>query len=459
MSAGPEIVVVGAGFAGLSAAVRLAQGGARVLVLEARGRLGGRASAFTDRETGQRIDNGQHVLLGCYRETFAFLRAIGAAGRAPVAAGLDVPYVDRDGARTRLRCPDLPSPLHLLAGVLEWEGLSLRDRLSVVALAPVLFRARRWAQGAQVDTAALFSPDETVERWLVRHRQTPRVREMLWEPLAVAALNQDVRTAAAAPFVRVLGGVFGPDARDASIAVPAVPLDELYAEPARREIERRGGDVRVNALARVIVGPEGVRGAEVRGAPVPARTVVAAVPWHDLPSLFRGDTGPLGAVLAAASATPPSPIVTVNLWFDRRVLDAPYVGLPGRTMQWAFNRSPGRDTGPFLVTLVSSGAGDVARRDTADLVGLALDEVCEALPGTGPSSLVRATVVREPHATFSLAPGLPARPAARTAVPGLFLAGDWVDTGLPATIESAVVSGHRAADEALAFARGREPDA
>jgi squalene-associated FAD-dependent desaturase len=450
MSATADVVVIGAGFAGLSAAVRLAQRGARVLVLEARGRLGGRATAFTDRETGARLDNGQHVLLGCYRETFAFLRALGVQDRVPVAPGLHVPYVDRAGARTCLRCPDLPSPLHLLAGVLEWQGLSFRDRLSVASLAPVLLRARRWAQGGRVDTASLFTADETVEQWLVRHGQNARVCEMLWEPLAVAALNQDVRTAAAGPFVRVLGGVFGPDPRDASIAVPAVPLDELYAVPARREIERRGGEVRVNALARVAMGPEGVRGVEIRGEPLAARTVVAAVPWHDLPALFRGDTAPMAGVLHAAAATPASPIVTVNLWFDRPVLDTPFIGLPGRVMQWAFDKPSGTGAAPFHLSLVSSGAEEVFRRASDDLVGLALDEVCEALPGTRPSSLVRATVVREPNATFSLAPGSPRRPATRTAIPGLFLAGDWVDTGLPATIESAVTSGHWAADAVLA---------
>jgi hypothetical protein len=272
---------------------------------------------------------------------------------------------------------------------------------------------------------------------------------MLWEPLALAALNQDIRAAAAGPFVRGLGGVFGPDTRDASIALPTVPLDELYAGPAREEIERRQGEVRVNALARVVLCPAGVRAVEVRGEPLETRTVIVAVPWHDLPSVFRGDTGPLADVLRAAAGTPASPILTVNLWFDRPVLDACFIGLPGRVMQWAFDKSARSGNGPFRLSLVSSGAADVCRRSSDDLVALALDEICEALPGTRPSSLVRATVVREPNATFSLAPGLPARPETRTAVRGLFLAGDWVDTGLPATIESAVVSGHRAADAVL----------
>jgi len=333
----------------------------------------------------------------------------------------------------------------------DWQALSARDRLAVVALAPSLWRARRWAQGANVDLPALFSRDETVEEWLVRHGQTPRVRQMLWEPLALAALNQDVRSAAAGPFVRVLGGVFGRDSRDASIAIPAVPLDELYVEPARQDLERRRGEVRVNALARVVLEASGPRAVEVRGQRLEPRAVIVAVPWHDLPSVFRGATDPIANVLRAAAGTPASPIVTVNLWFDRSVLDTAFVGLPGRVMQWVFDKSATSGDGTSRLSLVSSGAADVFRRSSDDLIAIGVEEVREALPGARHAAVVRASVVREPNATFSLAPGSPARPATRTAVPGLFLAGDWVDTELPATIESAVVSGHRAAEAARGY--------
>ncbi len=146
-----------------------------------------------------------------------------------------------------------------------------------------------------------------------------------------------------------------------------------------------------------------------------------------------------------------SPIVTANLWFDRPVLDAPFVGLPGRAFQWAFDRrhvTPGEAT---YVSMVCSGADDVVDLANDAIVARAHAELRHALPAVARARLVRGTAVRERRATFSLAAGEPARPATATAVPGLFLAGDWIDTGLPATIESAVVSGHRAARAVLDF--------
>src|SRR4051794_29846618 len=167
---GPDVVVIGAGCAGLSAAARLARQGLRVLVLEARGRLGGRATAFADRETGELVDNGQHILLGCYTDTFAFLGDIGALDNVRVQPQLAVTMIDRAGRRSRLSCPSLPSPFHLFAGVLEWEALSWRDRLSIFDMATPLKLARRELRPGATMRAA--SPGETVQHWLERNGQT-----------------------------------------------------------------------------------------------------------------------------------------------------------------------------------------------------------------------------------------------------------------------------------------------
>jgi len=427
-----DVVVAGAGFAGLSAAVRLTKRGARVLVLEARSRLGGRATAFADRETGELVDNGQHVLLGCYRDTLSFLADIGATDNVRVQRQLSVTMIDRQGTRSRLVCPTLPSPLHLIGGVLEWDALGWRDRLSILRMDGPLHRKP--------------SDGETVDAWLIRNGQTPRLREMLWEPLALAALNQSIALAAAAPFARVLAEMFGPDPQAAAIVLPAKPLHQMYAEPARAFIERHGGSVRTGSPAHVAIGASGVtvEAGDDRWTP---KAVVSAVPWFALENLIVGDRSPLHPIIKCANGMSSSPIVTVNLWFDRMVMpgDEPFVGLPGRDMQWVFDKRLVFGGSASHLSLVSSGASPLVAKTNAELIAAAHQELSEALPEVRAARLVRSTVIRESRATFSLAPGQPARPGPRTNVPGLYLAGDWIDTGLPATIESAVRSGHAAA--------------
>jgi squalene-associated FAD-dependent desaturase len=436
-----DAAVIGAGFAGLAAGAKLAEAGARVLVLDARPQLGGRATAFVDRDTGELVDNGQHVLFGCYGETLQFLRRIGAEDHVRIQPALEVPFLDGAGRRSVLRCPPLPPPLHLLAGVLDWDALPWADRLSTLWLAGPLRRARRGD--------VPVSP-QTVSEWLTAGRQGAKVREWLWEPLAVAALNQSPDEAAAAPFIRVLAQMFGPDTSAAAIVLPNRPLHLMYAEPARDFITARGGEVRTNALARLAVEGGRVTAVDIRGERIAVDRAIAAVPWFALRQLFAGNVSPrMQSIVAAADAMVSKPIVTVNLWYDRQVMQDAFVGLPGRTMQWVFEKRVAFGEEASHLSIVSSAADAISGTATADLIHLAAAEVAGALPEARKATLVRGTVVREKRATFSLAPGQPPRPSTVTPIEGLALAGDWIDTRLPGTIESAVLSGHWAADAIL----------
>jgi squalene-associated FAD-dependent desaturase len=434
----PDAVVIGGGFAGLAAATRLAEQGTHVVVLEARPALGGRATAFTDPASGERVDNGQHMLLGCYRDTFRFLDRIGAADHVRIQDRLTVDMIDREGRASRLACPALAPPFNLLGGLLTWKALGWRDRLAATSV----------GRG--------FTPrqNETVRQMLVRCRQTPRTIEMLWEPLGVAALNQSIDAAAAAPFARALAEMLGDRPLDASLVFPLKPLDEMYALPARAYIEKRGGQVRTNAPATIDVSisagadPSGVQ-VRTRAEDFRAAAVICAVPWFALPDVFIEAPESLRPTIDAARRTAASPIVTVNLWLDRSVSDHLLVGLPGRTMQWVFDKRRIFGGEASHLSLVSSGAENVVSLSNDELIQLAIREVNDALPAARAAVVRRAVVVREKRATFSVAPGQPPRPQAKTAVPGLFLAGDWIDTGLPATIESAVRSGHMAASLVL----------
>ena len=450
-----DAIVIGAGFAGLSAAVRLARLGGRVLVLEARGRLGGRATAFEDRESGEFVDNGQHVLVGCYRETYSFLGEIGALEYVRLQPQLGLTMIDPSGRRSRLSCPRLPAPLHLVAGIMEWDALTWSDRLAALQMVTPLRLARRALSPSARVIAA--SPGETVESWLIRHGQTDRLREMLWGPLALAALNQPTTQAAAPVFARVLAEMFSADPLAAAIGLPTRPLDQMYAEPSRRYIERCGGTVRTGSAATIRIGTDATISVASGTTGWTAGTVIAAVPWHALPELFEGDVSALQPTLARCRDMTASPIVTVNLWLDRSILDEPFVGLPGRAMQWVFEKRHIFGERASHLSLVSSGASSLVSRTNPELIKMACDELREAIPRATGAELLNATVVREPLATFSLAPGQPSRPGTVTEVRGFYLAGDWVATGLPATIESAVRSGHRAADAAFSRVTAESP--
>ncbi|HEX8028925.1 MAG TPA: hydroxysqualene dehydroxylase HpnE [Vicinamibacterales bacterium] len=433
-----DAIVIGGGCAGFSAATALSESGARVLVLEARPGLGGRATAFTDPETGERVDNGQHILMGCYVDTLAFLKRIGADDRVRWQTGLRVSMIDRAGHHSVLALPSLPSPLHFLAGVLAWDALSWNERLSVLRIGASLRSASPAAPPSR------DKPAETVRAWLQRHGQAPRLCELFWEPLALAALNQSIDQAEASSFVRVLERVFGPDPAAAALVLPAVPLDELYADPACHWLEARGSEIRINSPAKVVIDHERVRGVRVRDEVIDAPLVISTVPWYGFHSLFESPPAALRETLSNAAALASLPIVTVNLWFDRAVMNEPLVGLPGRNFQWVFDRRAIVGGDASHLSLISSGAETIVAMTNSELAEMALSEVREALPGARSAALRKSLAVREKRSTFSLAPDAPPRPQTVTAIDGFLLAGDWIETGLPATIESAVISGHRA---------------
>jgi hypothetical protein len=212
-----------------------------------------------------------------------------------------------------------------------------------------------------------------------------------------------------------------------------------------RYIEERGGEVRTHARARIVCDERRMRGVDVKGERIECGAVICAVPWHAFAPTLEPTPPALAGTAARAAAMADSPIVTVNLWLDRPVTDVPFIGLPGRVMQWVFDKRQAFGEDASHLSLVSSGAAAVVGWSNDALVELATREVRDGLPAARDAVVRRATVVREKRATFSLAPGQPPRPPQKTGIDGLVLAGDWTDTGLPATIEGAALSGHRAA--------------
>lgn len=444
-----DVAVIGAGVAGLAAASRLAEAGFEVVVFEQGPRLGGRASAFTDRATGERVDNGQHVLFGCYEETYAFLRRVGAEHLAPLQPRLELPMAGPDGRIVALRCPDLPAPWHLLAGLLRWPALPWSDRLAALRVGRAIAGAQRTGTESFIGS---IDPAWTVDDWLDSLRQPATIRRWLWHPLAVAALNQTADVAAASPFVRVLVGLFAPSPTAAAVGLAAVPLDEMYAEPARRFVEARGGRVLLRTPATVEVEADGVVAVSATNVYEPVRAVISSVPWHAFQSIWADDVpAALAGVADAASATTSSPIVTVNLWFDGPVMDAQFIGMVDAPIHWIFNKAAIVGERLSHLAVVTSAAEELTASSNDRTTATTVEHLKQVLPRVAHRRLERSVVVREQRATFSVAPGAPRRPRAETPVRGFFLAGDWTDTGLPATIEGAALSGHKAADLAARF--------
>lgn len=434
-----QVVVIGGGFAGLATAVELAARGLRPLVLEARPQLGGRAYSFTDVASGASVDNGQHAMMGCYTHTLSFLERIGAAGKIVRQANLCVAMAHRGGGNGVIAGAPLPSPLHMMAGVLRYRLLTACERGQALLGGLRILRMYRAGDARLADS--------TVAQLLSAMGQSAHAQTTFWNPVAVATLNETPERAAALPFAAVMARAFFGSRRDSQFVLPGVGLSELYTSDAAHFIAQRGGRIERHAT---VVGLETSAGriTAVRlrdGRRCAADACVVAVPPRAL------------AALLPAALPPPrglddfggSPIVSVHLWLDRAVLDHAFLGLLGTTTQWVFNRTRLlglRNGGGQCLSAVISAAHDVVQWDNTHIAATVVGELQAVVPAARAASVLRSVVVKEKQATISTTPTAERRrPPATTPIDNLFLAGDWTSTGLPPTIESAVLSGDRAA--------------
>ena len=448
-----HVVVVGGGFAGLRAAVTLADAGRRVTLLESRNSLGGRARSFTDPATGDVVDNGQHLFLGGYHRTLAFLDRLGTRDKLVFQTRLRVRFAEPGGAGCTLDCPPLPAPWHLIGGMLRLQGIPLKDKLGLFRIWSEIMRTPHPSPSPQRGEGR--GEGETVEQWLNRLGQGEKSRKLFWDPLTIAALNEDPKKASAVGLKRVLQTMMGKPWPNSRLGMASVGLTDLYAEPARRIIEQKGGQVRLNRPA---AGLEisGGRVQAVRladGSRIEADAVISALPPAALLRLLPPDLPECEGLARSLRQFRSSPILSVNLWLDRPVTEEFFVALVGCRFQWLFNkqailRLAGIEAG--YVSLIISAADGFLDRSNEDLVRMALEDLRACFPKALPVNAARSQVVRERDATVSLTPETEKlRPGPKTPLAGLFLAGDWTATGLPATVESAVLSGEQAARLAI----------
>jgi squalene-associated FAD-dependent desaturase len=403
------VAVIGGGWAGIAAAVELTAAGLPTTLFEAGRVLGGRGRSV--RIDGRTLDNGQHILLGAYRDTLALMRRVGADPerlfeRRPLLV------IDRDGFRLAL--PRLPAPLNVAWGLLGAHGVSLGEKLATAW----------WMQGIKHRRFRLAG-DPSVADWLDAAGQRGILRQRLWEPLCLAALNTPAERASAQLFANVLRDSLGsPRRSDTDLLLPRVPFGELLPEPAAGWLRARRADLRLGQ--RIETLQTSATGVEIDGESF-AAVIIAIAPQH---------ATRLWPVQAAQYAF--EPIATVYLQFPPgTALAFPLLNMGGRLGQWVVDRGAG------LLACVLSGHGAWEKLDDAALAGALADDL---MPG---KEVAWHKVIREKRATFSCRPGL-TRPDEKTAHPAVFLAGDYTYADYPATLEGAVRSGLRAARQAIA---------
>ncbi len=449
------VVIVGGGLAGLAAAVALTEHGIRCTVLESRPRLGGRASSFPDANSEQLVDNCQHVAMGCCTSFHQFCRTTGIDGcfeRQP-----ELYFINPDNGRVhRFRASSLPAPLHLAGSFAGLSYLTWRDKLSLA------FGLKALAAKSSALDPRPFS------EWLQSHRQAAQAIERFWTVVLVSALSESLDRISVAAARKVFVDGFLRHRDGWAVDIPTESLDELFGRRVPEWIEAHGGTVRRQAnVEQVEIIHDTVTGVRLKsGERIAAEQVILAVPWYRIAALLPHPWS-TAHVIAKLSHLEAAPISSVHLWLDRPLTTLPHAVFVSGLVQWVFNRS--NNTHPHVGTISSSAGASPSREDTyyyqivisasrhvleqpsESIRDQVVAELARVWPVVKEAQLRHWRLVTEHRAVFSVTPGSDdLRPPQQSPIPHLQFAGDWTQTGWPATMEGAVRSGFLAAENVLA---------
>jgi squalene-associated FAD-dependent desaturase len=423
-----------------------------VLILEQHRHLGGRVYSFVDSATGDAVDNGQHLMMGCYHATRRYMKIIGSEYLAELQTNLRITFSHPLEKLPAFSCPAFPAPFHLLGGLLGFGAISFADRLKMLKVAFSLLSVSH-AKEQELDRI-------TASEWLRKLGQSEKSKKRLWNVITIGALNNCPQNVSALMLFRVLRTAFLGRRENSSLLIPREGLSELLVNPAVRFIKERGGTIAAGVQCAGFETSKD-RVISVRtstGKKFAADTFISAVPWHAAEKLVHSQAA------MNLNRFHSSPVIGIHLWFDRRVMDIDFAALLDTTIQWVFNKQKQLQAHEHMreieslrsgerrqmLTLVISGAQALISKSKAELVKIALHDLHRVLPKTKNAKLMHSLVIKEKRATFSPAPGLEEfRPSLATEFRNLFLAGDWTATGYPATIEGAVLSGQKAAEMVL----------
>ncbi len=434
----PKVVVIGGGFAGISAATTLAEANIPVLLIEKKRILGGRALSYQDPQTQEIVDNGQHLLMGCYHHTLSLLKKLKTDTHLFRQPALTVEYLAKGNHFYQLNCPPQAGFWGLMRAFLKVDFLSLKDKLQTLVTLPLFFHKMK-------------QPHLTLHDWLIQAKQPKRMIQLFWEPLCYAALNEDPKNAAALLMHKVIDEAFIQQQGVDGLIFPQTGLSELTSQATENYLTERDGDIKRGLSVKKITFTENqlTQLELTNGEQLEPKAVISALPPHALRKLLTEQpqlTDPLDRCESA-------PILSIHLWLRQPLTEKPFLALIDSPIQWIFNRQKIWQTAekaPYLYSLILSGAHNWIKQPNQAIEAMVQKELTLFFADFDPTHIERIKVIKEQDATLSPSPNvLSYRLKQKTGIDNFFISGDWTDTGLPATIESAVLSGKLAAKEYL----------
>lgn len=427
-------LIAGAGWAGLAAAIKLVQAGQPVVVLESAKQAGGRARAVTT--NNWTVDNGQHLLLGAYHALYDLFTLIGTPIKQLSRRPLKLTYRGLQGPDFQITTPTLPAPLHMAWAIAKARGVSQSDR----------YQALRFAARLALKRFSLRH-DVSVRDLLLQHGQSDATIRALWEPLCLGALNTHINQASARIFLRTLKDAFHRRRSDADLVLYRQDLSHLFVEPAIEFIQRHGGKVVTGQRVLQVLAEENqLQGIITNAGEIACQQLILATP-HTITARLCQEHRSLSPITANLKRLTDEPIVTVYLQYSpETALPADLIGVLDGITQWIFDRKINQQ--PGLMAVVISGDGPHMKLDNASLIQQVSKELKQLYPHW--PAPAETTVIREKHATFCCTVDVDKlRPEHATNIKGLWLAGDYTNTGYPATLEGAVRSGIQCAKQLL----------
>ncbi len=422
-----SVSVIGGGIAGLSSAVFLANKGFRVTLIEASPKFGGRVYSFFDKASGFQIDNGQHILASWYKNTFDYLKLIGSFEKLSFQKQLEVVFRSSIGESYSLRASKLPPPLHLAGGIMGYKALGLTDKLAIVRLVNKI-KKNKYSEADLKNMNA--------DKLFDLSAQTDKAINFFWKPFIIAVFNAEPANTSAYMFANMIRMGFI-EKGGSELVLPKGFLNDIFVEPAIDFLKQKNADVILNkSVCEFKFNNDSISSLILEDSKeIKTDFYISAVPFFNFKTLFGEAYETFFRGLSELSS---SPIVNVHLKFDKDVSDvfkSGFIGLLGTSSQWVFKVTKDQ------VCVVISAAGKIVEMTKEQIINLAESELKMCIPELKEHKVTTARVIKEMRATFMPDKvSLNNRPAAKTAISNMFLAGDWTDTGLPATIEGAVKS-------------------